>query len=258
MRRQNCHKYYKTIINTESQTNTSPTQSVLNSRCVAESTGKNAKISVYTQKTSSMADRHQNQLTKCPQSLHALKRSQPRGTKVDLGELIQSWSASAGPNACFSSREKKCKLATNAEQRRNRKDTQNKWLWQLLGTSLESPSWGQLARSSWFIAAIAAHCCGQGSTVENAGEPDTQRAQPHISSVQFLSRVRLFATPWKAALQAFLSITNSWSLLKLMSIESVMPSNHLILCNPLLLLPSIFPSMRVFSNESALCIRWPK
>ena len=73
-----------------------------------------------------------------------------------------------------------------------------------------------------------------------------------------LSRVRLFATPWKAALQAFLSITNSWSLLKLMSIESVMPSNHLILCNPLLLLPSIFPSMRVFSNESALCIRWPK
>ena len=66
------------------------------------------------------------------------------------------------------------------------------------------------------------------------------------------------ATPWTAACQASLSITNSQSLLKLMSIESVMPSNHLILCCPLLLLPSIFPSIRVFSNESALCIRWPK
>ena len=78
------------------------------------------------------------------------------------------------------------------------------------------------------------------------------------SSVQSLSRVQLFATPWTAARQASLSITNSWSLLKLMSIESVMPSNHLILCNPLLLLPSIFPSIKVFSNESALHIRWPK
>ena len=67
-----------------------------------------------------------------------------------------------------------------------------------------------------------------------------------------------FATPWTAARQASLYITNSWSLLKLMSIESVMPSNHLILCRPLLLLPSIFPSIRVFSNESALHIRWPK
>ena len=76
-------------------------------------------------------------------------------------------------------------------------------------------------------------------------------------SVQF-SRVRLFATPWTAAHQASLSITSSRSLLKLMSIESVMPSNHLILCRPLLLVPSIFPSIRVFSNESALCIRWPK
>ena len=79
-----------------------------------------------------------------------------------------------------------------------------------------------------------------------------------LCSVQLLSRVRLFATPWTAAHQASLSITNSWSLLKLMSIESVMPSNHLILCRPLLLLPSIFPSIRVFSNESALHIRWPK
>ena len=79
-----------------------------------------------------------------------------------------------------------------------------------------------------------------------------------MSSVQSLSCVQLFATPWTAARQASLSITNSWSLLKLMSIESVMPSNHLILCRPLLFLPSIFPSIRVFSNESVLHIRWPK
>ena len=77
-------------------------------------------------------------------------------------------------------------------------------------------------------------------------------------SVQSLSRVKIFGTPWTAAHQASLYITNSQSLLKLMSIESVMPSNHLILCRPLLLLPSIFPSIRVFSNESALRIRWPK
>ena len=77
-------------------------------------------------------------------------------------------------------------------------------------------------------------------------------------SVQLLSCVRLFATPWTAAWQAFLSITNSRSSLRLMSIESVMPSSHLILCRPLLLPPSIFPSIRVFSNESALHIRWPK
>ena len=79
-----------------------------------------------------------------------------------------------------------------------------------------------------------------------------------FSSVQSLSHVRLFATPWTAARQASLSITNSRSLLKLMSIKSVMPSSHLILCRPLLLPPSIFPSIRVFSNESVLCIRWPK
>ena len=77
-------------------------------------------------------------------------------------------------------------------------------------------------------------------------------------SVQLLSCVQLFATPWTTAHQASLSITNSWSLPKLSSIESVMPSKHLILCCPLLLLPSIFPSIRVFSNELALCIRWPK
>ena len=78
-----------------------------------------------------------------------------------------------------------------------------------------------------------------------------------FSSVQSLSCVWLSATPWIAACQAFLSITNSWSLLKLMSIESVMPSNHLILCRPLLLLPPIPPSIRVFSNDSTLRMRWP-
>ena len=79
-----------------------------------------------------------------------------------------------------------------------------------------------------------------------------------FSSVQSLSRVRLFATPWTTARQASLFITNFQSLPKLISIESVMPSNHLILCRPLLLLPSIFPNIRVFSSESVLRIRWPK
>ena len=79
-----------------------------------------------------------------------------------------------------------------------------------------------------------------------------------VSSVQSLSHVRLFATPWTEARQASLSITNSWRLLKLMSIESVMPYNRFFLCRTLLLLPLIFPSIKVFSNESSLCIRWPK
>ena len=79
-----------------------------------------------------------------------------------------------------------------------------------------------------------------------------------FSSVQSLSCAQFFVTPWTAACQTSLSITNSWSLLKLMSVESVMPSNHLILYHPLLLLPSIFPSIRVFSNESVFHIRWPK
>ena len=82
------------------------------------------------------------------------------------------------------------------------------------------------------------------------------KQKPLIHSVQSLSR--LFATPWTAARLAFLPITNSWSLLKPMSIELVMPCSHLILCRPLLLLPSIYPSIRVFSNESVLHIRWPK
>ena len=77
-------------------------------------------------------------------------------------------------------------------------------------------------------------------------------------AIQSFSPVQLFVTPWTAACQASLSFTISWTLLKLMSTESVMPSNHLILCRPLLLLPSIFPSIRMFSNESAVRIRWPK
>ena len=90
------------------------------------------------------------------------------------------------------------------------------------------------------------------------GFPVLHHLPVQFSSVQLLSRVRLSVTPWTAACQASLSITNSLSPPKPMSIELTMPSNHLILCRPLLLLPSIFPSIRVFSNESALCIRQPK
>ena len=99
----------------------------------------------------------------------------------------------------------------------------------------------------------------QYSCLENPMDRGAWQTTVHqFSSVQLLSPVRLFSTPWTAACQASLSITNSRSLLKLMSIESVMPFNHLIIHRPLLLLPSIFPSIRVFSNESALRIRWPK
>ena len=90
------------------------------------------------------------------------------------------------------------------------------------------------------------HCCG------------LVGPQRVIAAVPPFSRVRLFVTPWTAARPGSLSITNSWSLLKLMSIESVMPSKHLILCHSLLLPPSMFPSIRVFSNESVFLIRWPK
>ena len=89
-------------------------------------------------------------------------------------------------------------------------------------------------------------------------ERGTEVSRKSFSSVQSLSCIGLFATPWITARQASLSITNSQSLLKLMSIESVMPSSHLILCRPLLLLPPIPPSIRVFSNESTLCMRWTK
>ena len=96
---------------------------------------------------------------------------------------------------------------------------------------------------------------GDGSGVQDGGHLHTCG---WFMSVQSFSCVSLFATPWTAARQASLSITNSRSLPRLMSIELVMPSNHLILCHPLLLPPSIFPSIRVFSNESVLCMRWPK
>ena len=107
------------------------------------------------------------------------------------------------------------------------------------------------------------HWCHVGSlkiclTAINIGRMLTMCQASCFAAVQWLRRVQLFATPWTAAHQASLYFTISWGLLKLMSIESVMPSNHLILCHPLLLPPSIFPSIRVFSNESAVCIRWPK
>ena len=103
-------------------------------------------------------------------------------------------------------------------------------------------------------------CRGTDSTscVVLSKNSQNTKNETHISSVQSLSRVRLFATPWTAARQASLSITNSQGLLKLMPIKSVMPPNHLILCGPLLLLPPIPPSSRIFSNESTLCMRWPK
>ena len=110
------------------------------------------------------------------------------------------------------------------------------------------------------------HCSPPGSSVLGISQArilewvdiSLSNTQPQFSSVQSLSCAQLFATPWTAARWASLSITNSRSLLRLMSIESVMPSNHPILCRPLLLLPSIFPSIRVFFKESVLHIRWPK
>ena len=112
------------------------------------------------------------------------------------------------------------------------------------------PEKAQIAHSLYF--------CGSTSFPNQKFLGETYLDTVQFSSVQSLSRVRLFATPWTAACQVSLSITNSWSPPKPMSIESVMPSNHLILWHPLLLRPSIFPSIRVFSNESVLQIRWPK
>ena len=122
-----------------------------------------------------------------------------------------------------------------------------------------------LLNSAWIVGRL-----GEGQLLPTQpwiyfGHPHYLREDPNksrtpgwcFSSVQSFSRVQLFATPWIAARQASLSITNSRSLLKLMSIESVMPSSHLILCRPLLLLPPTPPSIRVFSSESTLCMRWP-
>ena len=120
-------------------------------------------------------------------------------------------------------------------------------------TALRAGSWNSLHRSRIQTVVLL---------IQSFGIVISNRTQtfPHsyFTSVQSLSRVRLFATPWTAARQASLSITNSRSPPKPMCIESVMPSNHLILCRPLLLLPPIPPSIRVFSNESTLRMRWPK
>ena len=114
--------------------------------------------------------------------------------------------------------------------------------------------------SIWWILGNCLRCWRYRYEQKRQGEGETVlwRRIQRTSSVQSLSRVQLFATPWTAAHQASLSITNSRSPPKPLSMESVMPSNHLILCHLLLLLSSIFPSIRVFSNESALHIRWPK
>ena len=96
------------------------------------------------------------------------------------------------------------------------------------------------------------------SSLEHVGDTLDKQDLNVVSSVQSLSHIQLFVTPWTAACQATLSFTNSWSLLKLISFETMVPSSHLILCHPLLFLPSVFPSIKVFSNKSALCIRWPK
>ena len=109
------------------------------------------------------------------------------------------------------------------------------------------------------IMAEKRSCQGEGGPSTQAAQIESYSiAQTFLSSAQLLSHVQLFVTSWTAACQASLSMTNCQSLLKLMSIESVMPSNRLILCHPLLLLPSILPRSRVFSNESVLQIKWPK
>ena len=109
-----------------------------------------------------------------------------------------------------------------------------------------------------FLTKVTQHTLTSATLINTTYYCPYRQSWVQFSSVQLLSYIRLFVTPWAAAHQASLSITNSWSLRKLMSIESVMPSNHLILCRPLLLPPSIFPSIRVFSDESILHIRWPK
>ena len=115
--------------------------------------------------------------------------------------------------------------------------------------------------SEAFVCHVTSACSQRGREehdVASGFKEARKKSASQFSSVQLLSRVRLFATPRTAARQASLSVTNSRSLLKLMSIESVMPSNQLTLCRPLLLLPSTFPGIRVFSNESTVRIRWPK
>ena len=113
-------------------------------------------------------------------------------------------------------------------------------------------------RRSWNLNGFSRDQEASQFSLKNTWNTQELRHSVQFSSVQSLSRVRLFATPWITARQASLSITNSWSSLRLTSIESVMPSSHLILSRPLLLLPPIPPSVRVFSNKSTLRMRWPK
>ena len=129
-----------------------------------------------------------------------------------------------------------------------------------LENSMERGAWRDIAMGSQSKAWLSAraHTHTHTHTVLKPSCTNTTVVFFTFSSVQLLSCIWLFVTPWTAACQASLSITNCQSLPKPTSIELVMPSNHLILCHPLLCLPSIFPSISVFSNESALCIRWPK
>ena len=119
-----------------------------------------------------------------------------------------------------------------------------------------APIYPQDSLSAWNLVTFQQMCL-EWINRKVTSTSNTKRNKNQIRSDQSLSRVRLFATPWIAALQASLSITNSQSSLRLTSIKSVMPSSHLILCRRLLLLPPIPPSIRVFSNESTLCMRWP-
>ena len=125
----------------------------------------------------------------------------------------------------------------------------------LMPTLCQTLFWGSRTPPPYYTYTPSICWYMKGQTSHNAAVPVNIRSD-QIRSDQSLSHVRLFSTPWIAARQASLSITNSWSSLRLTSIESVMPSSHLILCRPLLLLPSIFPSIRVFSNDSTLRIRW--
>ena len=147
--------------------------------------------------------------------------------------------------------EKKTRANAPCLERRQRKD--RAWVIQsaMRGTA---PLWNP---RSFQLHTRRRNYCGC-IKKSRAGSKKVSLRLVSVSSVQSLSRVRLFVTPWTAARQASLSITNSWNLLKLMSIELVMPSKHLILCHPLLLPPSVFLSIRVFCNQLVLCIRWPK
>ena len=131
----------------------------------------------------------------------------------------------------------------------------------LRGRCEEAEGQDQCIRLLWRRSSAQSRACFTGGFLQvrrSLCRHEGTRCCARCFLIQLLSRVRLFATPWTAARQVPLSFPISQSLLKLMSIESVMPSNHLVLCRPLLLLPSVFPSIRVFSNQSVLHIRWPK